>query len=107
MDFFYTDFLKKYNIQYSDEYLKDDDKQNLIYGKYKGALYNKKEFYDEENNKKIITCNICSNRQTYIEFKDLLNSIFCECEIKDSPVSCFPHNPNLLATGIIIIYNHS
>ncbi len=102
-----SDFFKKYNINYANEYLSDNDKENLINGNYKGALYNKKEFYNKENNETIITYNIASNRKNYIDFKNLLNTLFLQnnflLKIRDSPVSCFPHIPNPLATGSITI----
>ena len=104
LDFFDPDFFKKYNIQYVNEYLSDVDKQNIINGKYKGVLYNKKEFYNEETNETIITYNISSNRKNYDEFKNLLNTLFnYQSTIRDYPISCFPNIPNLLSTGTLSI----
>jgi len=107
INFFNADFFKKFNIHYTNEYLNDDDKEKLINEIYKGALYNKNIFYDKENNKTIITYNIASNRQNYIEFKTLLNTLFLQNnfipKFRDSPISCFPHIPNPLATGSISI----
>ena len=104
LDFFDPNFFKKYNIQYVNEYLSDVDKQNIINEKYKGVLYNKKEFYNEETNETIITYNISSNRKNYDEFKNLLNTLFnYQSTIRDYPISCFPSIPNLLSTGTLSI----